>query len=1242
MKLFRYCILLLGLLAAMPQQSTAQIDTTFWFAAPWSTPDHWWRDPVALHFSTFNNPTTIRVQQPASTYDTTFTVPANALFTKFIDFMLDSVESKPADQVLRTGFKITSDYPITIVYDIITRTPNFYNPETYSLKGQNGIGNEFVLPFQTKWDNQNLGNDLNNDGSITQPYQQFSVVATEDSTIIYITPRCPIVGGHPANTTYAVLLPKAGNVYTGQNITQNSSVPGNNLAGTIVVANKKVSVSVSDDSVNPTGGGTCYDLMGDQIVPTDVTGKEYIVNIGFLNPGSDESIFAVATENFTTVNINNGVGTTTVLLNQGDTYPYSITEPLTYINADKNVYLLHMSGYGCELGEAILPPLNCAGSDQVSFSRANDQQFLLNILVPAGSENDFVLNSNPALVTGAMFTAVPGTGGAWMGAQISFSTLDVPVGTANLITNSSALFSLGIINGGSTTGCLYHYVSSFNRKVLIDAGNDTTLCNGENSVPLSGTITGGTTTGQWSVLNGSGTLNLPTNLTTNYLPSTSDYNQGALTFVLESTGNCDPVYDTVVVDFIQSPEVTAGPDDVYCKNNVGIVPLGGTLQFAAGAIWTGGNGGAFDNSGNLNANYTPSPTDIAADSVALFLTSQGSFFSCPDDEDTVVIYFTEPPSMNAGPDITVCSSVTDVPISGSISGPTTTGIWTSTGSGNFTPSDTALTTAYNITGADTAAGAVVITLTSTQNGNCLAEADSFLVTILDKPNITILTNDSICANLNAINLMGSVTPGFNVNWTSNGFGTIANPSNLNTFYNITPVDTANGTVQIVLSTTSGICPVESDTLDVVFVEPPLVNAGADQSFCSNEPVQLVGTVSGSSTTTTWSTTGTGQFNPSPNLLSTLYFPSATDVANGSVLLILTSGGEFGCNPDTDTLIVSFRDVPVADFSFTDACSGNNTEFSDLSTTTDGVINGWDWDFGDNTNSIADNPLHSYPGPGNYTATLIATSSNGCTDTVSHLITVNPVPIADFTNTIACENNPIDFTDLSFISSGSVVAWNYDFGSGDFSLDQNPSYTFPTNGTFPVTLTATSDLGCEGTTTVLVSVLNGPNADFDMLPSPALALENVDYTDLSTGIQLNAWFWDFGDGNAGNNQNEVHNYAEGGVYNVILTVTDVNGCMDTTAKIINVALLPVLPTAFTPNNDGENDVFLIRGGPFDRVDFQIFNNWGELIFSTNDGSIGWDGTYQGVNAPLGVYTWTFRVEVAGERVITKSGDVTLIR
>ncbi|MBK6526794.1 MAG: hypothetical protein IPG07_15315 [Crocinitomicaceae bacterium] len=129
MKKIRNILLIVAFVFTGAQELKAQIDTNFWFAAPWVTPDHWWRDPMAFHISTFNNPTIVNIKQPASTYDTTFTVPANTLFTKYVSHIMNSLESKPANSVLNTGVHITSNFPITVVYDIITRAPNFYNPK---------------------------------------------------------------------------------------------------------------------------------------------------------------------------------------------------------------------------------------------------------------------------------------------------------------------------------------------------------------------------------------------------------------------------------------------------------------------------------------------------------------------------------------------------------------------------------------------------------------------------------------------------------------------------------------------------------------------------------------------------------------------------------------------------------------------------------------------------------------------------------------------------------------------------------------------------------------------------------------------------------------------------------------------------------------------------------------------------------------------------------------------------------
>jgi gliding motility-associated-like protein len=1226
----------------------AQIDSVFWFAAPWVSPDHDNNVQMAWRISTFNNPTTVRIQQPAATYDTTFTIAPNTVFSKSMSHLVNSLESKPANAVLTTGFKITSDELITVIYDFISdtvtispNTPN--NPETYSLKGTNGLGKEFLTPFQTIWRNQTLGNDNNGDGVVTQPKQFFSVVATENNTTIWITPRCAVIGGHPANVTYSVFLPFAGNVYTCENITQITNVNGNNLSGTVVVSDKPIAITTNDDSVNPSGGGGCYDLMGDQIVPTDVIGNEYIVNKGFLNAGSNESIFIVAAENFTTVTLNDGT-ISTFLLNQGDTRQYSITQDLTYVSSDKPIYLIHMSGYGCELGQAILPPLNCAGSDQVAFARNNAQQFLLNILCRAGAENSFLVNGDPTLVPGSAFSAVPGTGGAWVGTQIDFSTAQIPVNTANLITNSTDLFSMGVINGGPSTGCLYHYMSSFLRRVYTKAGNDTILCNGEPSIQLNGSVEGGSTTGIWTVLNGTGTLNNPTQLQTNYIPSVSDFAQGNLLFVLSSTGNCLPVRDTMRVQFIQSPVVTTNYTNAYCKNNINEIPISGNFLYSAGSLWSGGQGGVFANAGNPNTTYTPSPNDIANDSVVLFFSSQGSFFACPNDVDTVIIFFTEPPTVFAGANQTVCTSTPIVNLTGSIVGGAGTGIWTTGGSGVFDQSATDLITDYILSSADTTLGQITLYLTTTNDGGCLPVTDSIDITMVTRPTVQITSTDSICSNIANLPIEGTVSVGFPFNWTTTGIGSIISPGSLSTFYSINPLDTAVGFIDVYLSTLGGICPVEYDSIRVFFVTPPRAIAGPNLDFCNNEIIPLNGQITGQGTGGFWTSNGTGQFTPSANLLNTFYTPSVLDVANGTVVISLSTLGEFGCAAETDNFVVTFKPSPIANFTYINACQGDNTSFSDVSTTTSGSINSWLWNFGNGQSSIANDPLHPYTASGDYTVSLIVGASNGCYDTVQQTITVNPQPIPQFTFGNACVNMPVQFTDNSFIANGSIDVWEYNFGDGTpFANAPITSHTFSPAGIYNVTLTVVSNLGCSNSITQSVTVTNGPTADFTMTPNPAFALENVYFTDQSSSnAGVVAWFWNFGDETGDNAQNPIHNYADGGEYSILFTVTDANGCVDTISRNLIVALLPVLPTAFTPNGDGENDIFIIRGGPFKAVDFRVYSQWGELIFQTNDWNEGWDGQYKGADAQLGVYTWTFEVELADGRIIRKSGDVTLIR
>ena len=273
---------------------------------------------------------------------------------------------------------------------------------------------------------------------------------------------------------------------------------------------------------------------------------------------------------------------------------------------------------------AVLPPLNCAGSTQLSFTRSTSESFFLNLLVRNGSQNDFVVTGpGTATIPGSAFQAVPGTGGQWMAARIQYNTTQVPVNQAFIVTNTSDVFSLAIINGGASSGCRYGFFSEFAGQILVSAGADQTRCAGDN-VTLGGTVSGGSTTGIWTTT-GSGAFSpSATDLNATYEPSIADLAIGSVTLTLTSTGPCTPASDAMVVTFSPLPIPNAGPDQSVCRNNT-TVQLAGSVLNAVGGVWTTAGSGSFlPSNSNLGATYTPSAADLLAGQVWIRLASTGN------------------------------------------------------------------------------------------------------------------------------------------------------------------------------------------------------------------------------------------------------------------------------------------------------------------------------------------------------------------------------------------------------------------------------------------------------------------------------------------------------------------------------------------------------------------------------------------------------------------------------------------
>ncbi|MBL7923387.1 MAG: choice-of-anchor L domain-containing protein [Bacteroidia bacterium] len=316
----------------------------------------------------------------------------------------------------------------------------------------------------------------------------------------------------------------------------------------------------------------------------------------------------------------------------------------------------------------------------------------------------------------------------------------------------------------------------------------------------------------------------------------------------------------------------------------------------------------------------------------------------------------------------------------------------------------------------------------------------------------------------------------------------------------------------------------------------------------------------------------------------------------------------------------------------DICSGDSTRLE-----TPGGQGSYLWSNG------STDPFIQVKDGGIYTVTV--TTANGCSSSRGVTLNEHPLPVASYNpnQNITCEEIRIKFENTSTYETGSTFTWN--FGDGGTSAEKSPSHVYALPGEYNTTLFIESPTGCTDDEAMLVSVVIPPFPEAEFGQSARIvSVFNSEVSFNNQSVNSTRYKWSFGDGQSSEEVNPSHVFDQVGSLKIKLIAFNGVNCYDEYET--NLEVVPFfVPNAFTPNNDGKNDVFF-DGTPVLNVqsyDMLVFNRWGQLVYTTDSFFRPWDGNGRdGNSAPEGLYTYLIKITSIKGKYYEYTGTFSLIR
>jgi gliding motility-associated-like protein len=500
-------------------------------------------------------------------------------------------------------------------------------------------------------------------------------------------------------------------------------------------------------------------------------------------------------------------------------------------------------------------------------------------------------------------------------------------------------------------------------------------------------------------------------------------------------------------------------------------------------------------------------------------------------------------------------------------------------------------------------------------------------------NVTSVITPSDCNGPNgsiALTVTGSSSP-YTYSWNTTPAQTTATATGLAPGNYSCTITDAGGCI----STNNGVVPLNNNAV--------ITATAAPAAFCAGLSTTLTASATtGNMTSWTWTP-------------GNLAGASVSVTPAGTTTYTVNAGNALGCTASTQ-VTVTVNPLPAAPVLSNVAVCPGNTATLNVQGPQAGIVYNW---FTSATGgvSIATGPsymVNNVTAPATYY--VEAVNGSGCISNsrTAVNITLNTVPAAPVVNTIAVCPGTNATLQIQNPQTGFIYNW-YTVASGGSPAGTGTGFTV-NNVTAVTTIyaEAVNSTGCISATrqAVLITLIA-------QLPAPGPSLSNATFTSLT-------FSWNAVAGATGyevsTNGGTTFTLPSTGLTGTSHTINGLTGNQTVSFQVRTLGTQPCersawsvpvggttlstkeifIPNVFTPNNDGKNDVLLVYGNYITSLQFRVFNQWGQLIFLSDQQSRGWDGSFKGQQQPVGVYAYTLKAVLPDGTVVNKKGSVNLIR